>query len=191
MDRQTAIAIQSEISAAIKPILAKHKLEESKHRTTYTSSDFKFTVTAVEAGVASTFKHNALQRAGVQIGQEFQFLNKIYKTVEVKQGRGVTWIHAARQPDGKVFRIKSSDLQSNLDLSGGIKLKPKRTESEIIEELRNIEAELSPENLSCDGELSRSQVQQRYSKLKGQQTLCYAELGRIPSDAELYENLNF
>ena len=32
---------------------------------------------------------------------------------------------------------------------------------------RNIDAALSPENLSCDGELPRSQVQARYRALTG------------------------
>ena len=38
-----------------------------------------------------------------------------------------------------------------------------------------IEADLSPENLSCDGELSRSQVQQRYNLL----TRCARELEAV------------
>ncbi len=40
-----------------------------------------------------------------------------------------------------------------------------------------IDSDLSPENLSCDGELSRSQIQQRYAFL----TRCARELQTIDS----------
>ncbi len=41
----------------------------------------------------------------------------------------------------------------------------------------SIDSDLSPENLSCDGELSRSQIQQRYAFL----TRCARELQSIDS----------
>lgn len=46
-----------------------------------------------------------------------------------------------------------------------------------------IDASLSPENLSCDGELSRSQVNQKYRYL----TKCAAELLSIDSTVTFYE----
>ena len=42
-------------------------------------------------------------------------------------------------------------------------------------------SDLSPENLSCDGELSRSQVQQRYTFL----SRCLQELQSIDSTVEV------
>jgi hypothetical protein len=41
----------------------------------------------------------------------------------------------------------------------------------------SIDSDLSPENLSCDGELSRTQIQQRYAFL----TRCARELQSIDS----------
>lgn len=35
---------------------------------------------------------------------------------------------------------------------------PKRTEIEILDDLRRVDCALSPENLTCDGELSRRQI---------------------------------
>lgn len=46
-----------------------------------------------------------------------------------------------------------------------------------------IDASLSPENLSCDGELSRSQVNQKYRYL----TKCAEELLSIDSTVKFYE----
>ena len=47
----------------------------------------------------------------------------------------------------------------------------------------SIDAELSPENLTCDGELSRSQVQQRYNFL----TRAAQELQAIDPSVTFYE----
>ena len=47
----------------------------------------------------------------------------------------------------------------------------------------SIDADLSPENLTCDGELPRSQVQQRYNFL----TRCAQELRSIDPAVKFYE----
>jgi hypothetical protein len=47
----------------------------------------------------------------------------------------------------------------------------------------SIDADLSPENLSCDGELSRSQVQARYKQL----TAAANELKRLDPSVKFYE----
>jgi hypothetical protein len=62
----------------------------------------------------------------------------------------------------------------------------KRTESEILADLRGIENALSPENLHCDGEISRSAAMTKQRKLLAQQRALHKELGRVPSDRELY-----
>lgn len=63
---------------------------------------------------------------------------------------------------------------------------PKRTEAEILRDLRNIESALSPENLHCDGEISPAQARAKGRKLEAQQRALHKELGRVPSDHELY-----
>lgn len=47
----------------------------------------------------------------------------------------------------------------------------------------SIDADLSPENLTCDGELPRSQVQARYKQL----TAAAAELKRLDPSVKFYE----
>jgi hypothetical protein len=46
-----------------------------------------------------------------------------------------------------------------------------------------IDCSLSPENLTCDGELSRSQVQQKFAYLNR----CAAELVSIDPEVQFYE----
>ena len=48
-----------------------------------------------------------------------------------------------------------------------------------------IDAELSPENLTCDGELSRSQVQARYKELM----TVAKELQKLDHAVQFYENV--
>lgn len=47
----------------------------------------------------------------------------------------------------------------------------------------SIDADLSPENLTCDGELTRSQVQAKYNRLQR----CAAELLSIDPAVKFYE----
>ena len=47
----------------------------------------------------------------------------------------------------------------------------------------SIDAELSPENLTCDGELGRAQVQKRYREL----TRCAQELKALCPHVKFYE----
>ena len=47
----------------------------------------------------------------------------------------------------------------------------------------SLDADLSPENLSCDGELSRAEVQKRYNFL----TKAAKELKAIDPSVEIYE----
>ena len=64
--------------------------------------------------------------------------------------------------------------------------KPKRPEVAILRDLCRSEGALSPENLTCDGELSAYQVRVRAGKLKCEKRLLIAELGRTPTDQEIW-----
>lgn len=62
----------------------------------------------------------------------------------------------------------------------------KRTEKEIIRDLQGIECALSPENLHCDGEISNDEAERKYVQLMKERKALVAELGREPTDKELY-----
>ena len=69
---------------------------------------------------------------------------------------------------GKLFGSKPLDLNSAQD-------RQKLADS--------IDADLSPENLTCDGELSRSQVQAKYKRL----TTVAQQLKELDSSVTFYE----
>jgi hypothetical protein len=62
----------------------------------------------------------------------------------------------------------------------------KRSDKEIIEEITRVECELSPENLTHDGELNAKQWKPRQKLLVARKASLIQELGRTPSDKELW-----
>ena len=63
---------------------------------------------------------------------------------------------------------------------------PKRSDAEIIAELRDIEGRLSPENLFMDGERSRTAARREERKLNTVRARLIRELGREPALGELW-----
>lgn len=64
--------------------------------------------------------------------------------------------------------------------------KPKRPEAEVLADLRAVDCALSPENLTCDGELRGSALRRKAARLRARQRELVRELGRRPTDQELY-----
>ncbi len=62
----------------------------------------------------------------------------------------------------------------------------KRPESAILDDIKGVYCQLSPENLTCDGELPKYLVQQKYSKLNRELKNLFKELGREVSEEEAY-----
>lgn len=61
-----------------------------------------------------------------------------------------------------------------------------RTKDEILKDIRNVECGLSPENLTCDGELPRSQWMVKKRRLEAQRKELVKELGREPTYEEIW-----
>ena len=59
-------------------------------------------------------------------------------------------------------------------------------ELELLEELREVELELSPENLFCDGEITRAAAMRKKKKLEKRWDCAIKALGREPTEAELW-----
>lgn len=62
-----------------------------------------------------------------------------------------------------------------------------RTEKAIIEEIASLYCALSPENLSCDGELRGSRLQTKYRGLNKRIAECIKELGREITESQAYD----
>jgi len=63
---------------------------------------------------------------------------------------------------------------------------PARNRAVVMADIRNIYSSLSPENLSCDGELSRSATFRRRIALEARLRACFKELGREVDESEAY-----
>jgi hypothetical protein len=61
-----------------------------------------------------------------------------------------------------------------------------RTQKQILDEIRGIECALSPENLYCDGECSHAEASRKERELTKRRAACVKELGREPTDQEIY-----
>ncbi len=63
---------------------------------------------------------------------------------------------------------------------------PKRTERDILGDIRRVYTSLSPENLTCDGELSPAVVKAKQRKLQDELRKLFAELGRQVGEGEAF-----
>ena len=68
-----------------------------------------------------------------------------------------------------------------------IPVKTGRTEEQIMQEISSIYGGLSPENLHCDGEISRSAAMRKYRAYQRQLKACFKELGREVGEYESYQ----
>ena len=63
-----------------------------------------------------------------------------------------------------------------------------RTEAAIMSDILGAYCELSPENLTCDGELSGAHVRRRAAALRARLQLLFREVGRTVSEDEAYKH---
>jgi hypothetical protein len=93
---------------------------------------------------------------------------------------------ATKPPVGAYGPHEMGMLRSALYGSQDVAPKAKRPEAEILVEIRRIYAGLSPENLHCDGEISRSAAARRGAALNKRLRECFMELGRKVSEGEAF-----
>jgi len=103
------------------------------------------------------------------------------KSVKVRQdeSRGTYKDHEV----GATWRVAKSLCRP---ANGETVAAPKRSEAEIMRDIRNVYNQLSPENLHCDGEISMSQARRKAAVLNRQLGALQAELGRKVSECEAY-----
>ena len=118
--------------------------------------------------------------SGEQTRGEIVKLNGKSAKVRTLEVRGAVKVRAA----GGEWRVPYSLLTP----TDGAPASPaaKRPDAEIISDLQRVESALSPENLHCDGEISRSAAARKARVLNGQRRSLVKELGREPSTSELW-----
>jgi hypothetical protein len=65
-------------------------------------------------------------------------------------------------------------------------MRPARPEAEVMRDIVGCYGGLSPENLTCDGELRGSAVARRAAAIRARLRACFRELGRHVSEDEAY-----
>lgn len=116
----------------------------------------------------------------LNLNSEFKFNNDIYQITGINLRRYKFPISAKNKKTGKLFRFGVATVQAGLNL-----MKPKRPVENILKDLKKVYLDLSPENLTCDGELTKEQIDRRFSLLKSEEVRLINELGRIPTEDEL------
>lgn len=111
-------------------------------------------------------------------------VNAASVSIEQTEVRGQTRLREA----GAKWRVHPSlvSLVNNGTAAPVAAPKPTRSEAELIAALRRIEASLSPENLTCDGERPRAEVLRVAARLNAERRAIVAELGREPTSRELW-----
>lgn len=64
---------------------------------------------------------------------------------------------------------------------------PKRPEADILKDIGRCYNDLSPENLTCDGELPAYQVRKRASALRARLRVLFTEIGRVVPEEETWK----
>ena len=62
-----------------------------------------------------------------------------------------------------------------------------RSEKEILNDFAGLACRLSPENLCCDGEISRAEVNRRLRQIQKEWKALEKELGRTVSEDQAYD----
>ena len=104
------------------------------------------------------------------------------KSVKVKllEARGVHKAHRV----GGIWRVHPS-LCSPCD-GEAVAPAPKRDEAKILGDIAGVYGALSPENLHCDGEISRTAAMRKYRRLQRELRALFTELGREVSECESF-----
>jgi len=96
------------------------------------------------------------------------------------------------RPEGTIWTVPPSLCrlvsagEFNTTPAAPVAPKAKRSDSVILADIVGCYGDLSPESLTCDGELSRTQVNIKRARLNARLGLLFAEIGRKVSEDEAY-----
>ena len=142
---------------------------------------------------AAAFKSQAgmFNLSPTWLGKTFRYRGTEY-TIEGLSPRSYRYPVICKETrTGKGIKMPAETVISMMTVASSIERTAgeKRSEADILKDLQGIESQLSPENLCMDGEASRSYVQRRSAELQAQRRRLVQELGREPTDAEMYPGI--
>jgi len=195
MDKTTARTLSEALKTHLEAFEEEHDIKVTIGSGKFDSTTLTLKVELAELAesgealtrAANEFKYMA-HRYGLapdDLGKEFRDGIRTYRIVGLKPRSTRYPVIAESLSDKKRYKFAAASVKLYL----GKKPAAKRTEAEILNELRSVENGLSPENLCCDGEASATHVRQMSAKLNAEKRALIAELGRTPTLAELYPEL--
>jgi len=138
--------------------------------------NYKFEAHRVVAGLK---RPSAPANEGLDVGQRvtFQglFEGGVTGTIQSFLGQGRAEVLTTT---GETRTPKCTDL---------VPVKGTRAEAEILDDIGCVYGNLSPENLTCDGECSNSEVNRRSRAYNKALKALFKELGREVSESEIYD----
>jgi len=120
---------------------------------------------------------------------------KIGDMITIRSRRGTEEVeylgYNPRRPKNCVsIRMNGKEYKGPLNIVvGKAGTSGKRSEAEIMKDIRNVYCSLSPENLFCDGELPRNQAQAKARRLNAKLKDLFKELGREVDECEAYKEV--
>lgn len=129
--------------------------------------------------ITGTYKRSfLLERDGKQYKATAKMMQKIQKQNENGIGMG----RRSREARSKTYHLENRLARKRI-FNPDAKLP--ETEDELLDTLDGLMMELSPENLSCDGELSRYQINNKYREIRATWREVENLIGRKVSEDEI------
>lgn len=116
-------------------------------------------------------------------GKQYKATSNMMKKIQEQNERGVGMGRRKRQKRSSTFHMERR-LAYNKIFNPDSKMP--ETEEELMKALDVLCCELSPENLCCDGEISRSAAMKKASALRAEWKEIEKKLGRKVSEEEVY-----
>jgi hypothetical protein len=112
MDRNTAKTVNAEIAAALKDILAKHGLTQTRLTGRFTASTLDVKIGLADRNHVAQVNSSILDSHGLKLGQVFNYCGKTYKISGTRVGRSFDWILADRTTTGRTFKFRAHQLNA-------------------------------------------------------------------------------
>ena len=119
-------------------------------------------------------------------GKQYKATAKMMGKIQNQNERGIGVGRKKRQKKSDTFYMeKRLAYRQIFDKTA----KMPETENELMDAFDHLSAELSPENLSCDGELSRTSINARLRAIRGEWKELERKLGRKVTEGEIEFNM--
>jgi len=115
-------------------------------------------------------------------GKQYKATSKMMGKIQDQNSRGIGVGRKTRQKRSSTYHLENRLARSRM-FNPDARLP--ETENELLDTLDGLCMELSPENISCDGELSRTAIRRRYQEIRATWREVENLLGRKVSEQEI------